>query len=416
MMMLDLIFISLWLLENVMIKAQNDTLWINIDESVKENMLNSTVLIVKDEALGKEEKCLSNTKKQDLRYSKKRYLMCMGSILTGLRVLTSASCIHKATYIRHNIRAPLAAVIAWSSDSIQVIRIQWYAVHPNHVVDPRKGPDYFKHNVAVAKLACRIRDGKSLKIDLPTHHFGEYCADNKCSVTSVRKIGKLRFEIKEIPPENTDHHELDKRSISDTYPNYHDIKKRSLSETFLSNGTVEMEEKDGRIIIKIPKSEASNDTETTPSPPDHDSDDQVETPVTKPEGCVQTGSPVMVKGSTLQAALLAKSCDDRQPHTDWIFTDLYENSEWIIKMKDHSHDNEVLTSVSTRMDCLCPSQNSESGKCPRNQNPGFDVAARKFSVGGDSDVLSGHPYTQSIYDMYLNKGCKASCSNPCGGN
>ena len=57
-------------------------------------------------------------------------------------------------FCRHNIRAPLAAMIDSYSKEAQVIKILDYYIHPKHAVDPRDD-NHDLHNVAILKLACK---------------------------------------------------------------------------------------------------------------------------------------------------------------------------------------------------------------------------------------------------------------------
>ena len=57
-------------------------------------------------------------------------------------------------FSRHNIRAPLAVVIAPLKPSIQVIRVLDYKIHPNHHTNPYSR-QYAEHNLAILRLACR---------------------------------------------------------------------------------------------------------------------------------------------------------------------------------------------------------------------------------------------------------------------
>lgn len=58
------------------------------------------------------------------------------------------------TLCRHNVRAPLAVLVAPFSDTAQLIKVSEHRLHPNHALDPRD-EHHAQHDVAVLKLACR---------------------------------------------------------------------------------------------------------------------------------------------------------------------------------------------------------------------------------------------------------------------
>ncbi|KAG8037560.1 hypothetical protein G9C98_005770 [Cotesia typhae] len=170
--------------DNATVENQTDkpiviNYWMMKMGDIKEDLLGIQAVVVKDEDA--EAACSEGKMK-----SRRRFLMCAGSILHRNRILTTASCLHEAMHIKHNIRAPLAVVIAPLRTSIQVIRVAEYKIHPKHNTNPYS-PDHTKHNIAILSLACRISTVNYNKIYLPTEPMTHICTEENCVIAVYTK-------------------------------------------------------------------------------------------------------------------------------------------------------------------------------------------------------------------------------------
>lgn len=97
-------------------------------------------------------------------------------------------------FLRHNIRAPLAVVIAPLRTSVQVIRVAEYKIHPEHNTNPYS-PDHTKHNIAILSLACRISTVNYNKIYLPTEPMTHICTEENCVLAVYTKTRHVSLHI-----------------------------------------------------------------------------------------------------------------------------------------------------------------------------------------------------------------------------
>ncbi|CAG5108858.1 Protein of unknown function [Cotesia congregata] len=271
--------------DNTTVENQTDkpiviNYWMMKMGDIKEDLLGIQAVVVKDEDA---EAACSEGKMR----SRRRFLMCAGSILHRNRILTTASCLHEAMHIKHNIRAPLAVVIAPLKTSVQVIRVAEYKIHPEHNTNPYS-PDHTKHNIAILSLACRISTVNYNKIYLPTEPMTHICTEENCVLAVYTKT---RHELVI--------HQIQAPQIPINYR-----KRRSINENKFINpnhtGLIDVKSNVKKLVKR-----SSDGT----------------------SGCAQTGAAVMVNRN--QTAIVAISCDDRQKDGKWYYTDLFYNTNWI---------------------------------------------------------------------------------------
>ncbi|XP_023246942.1 uncharacterized protein LOC111643401 [Copidosoma floridanum] len=251
-----------------------------------------------------------------------RYLMCSGSILSSTFILTSASCIHEITYVRHNIRAPLAVLIAPFSDDSQVIKIVDYYIHPNHVVDPRN-ESHPRHNLVVAKLECSISSVNFKKIELPDKPLDKECINDNCHMAVIKRRGQSYF------------------SMYQTSARFTQNSKRKRKRASIAGETKRASSSGSRVLGKrrgLGTNTAFRNRGRTKSISVRES--------TGVHGCAQTGTPVISNG-TVQAALVVSACDDRHSDTPWRYTDLFDNVDWLTEMSDTTDTTSATPPTST---------------------------------------------------------------------
>ncbi|XP_015607209.1 uncharacterized protein LOC107273477 [Cephus cinctus] len=337
--------------------------WMKVKNSIRDDLMNVQAILVKDEEVTKQ--CQTANLE-----AKTRYLMCGGSIISDHHVLTSASCIHEATHIRHNIKAPLAVVIAPTKSGSQIIRVQDYVIHPNHQDDPHKA-NHLDHNLAILKLACRIKSNILKKVKLPESPFTEICGDGNCMATFFRKLGKSSYRMYEITAENIP---LSKRkrdqsavlwstkvsSVTegpgiDKKRNNREVRKLIHPPTFDISFAATGAERANRNWLKVSSDTDNTKKANTQSTIVSTSATTITEKTTRKMGpmkttdksiinnnsvksimtrasdgtsrCPSTGTPVM--SEDVQTALVSVPCDDRQPFRAWGYTDLFVNIDWI---------------------------------------------------------------------------------------
>ncbi|XP_008211346.1 uncharacterized protein LOC103316939 isoform X2 [Nasonia vitripennis] len=459
---------TIWLtygrVEGLPMKRSDDArrFWIAKAGPIREELLGVQAIVVKDEEVPTGAAAECKPRNADARYSDRRYLMCAGSILTSRYILTSASCIHEATHIRHNVRAPLAAMIAPFSDTAQVIRIVEYNIHPAHQVDPRED-DYALHNVAIARLACRILKPNLKEIELPVQPITEYADDESCFVAIIKKIGPTSHAMYETQAKNVAD-ERDKRELSETAD---EIKETSDKVSFKTDeaGKVpdtnwnksasrvagiseksnnESAENNRKLNSKIVRSigEGRDKSGDRFSKNSLSLDKKLSVRASDgTKGCAQTGSAVMC--GKIQASIVAASCDDRQPDTTWRYTDVYDNVDWINEMLGNwKHNNQTRSGMSVGgcqtciynffidYSCKDKSMCRKEGPSGSNQNhaddvkiPGIELpkCTKNHTTGeqhsngnSNSDVRTSFfknksklslnlAYLNAVNDMYSNK-------------
>ncbi|XP_051161353.1 putative uncharacterized protein DDB_G0286901 [Leptopilina boulardi] len=361
--------------------------------NVNKELLDVHAVIAKDEE--STTNCMMGTKKTN-----KRHLMCVGSIVNVQHVLTSATCIQEATYIRHNLKAPLVVVVGLLKPKPQVIRVNNYEVHPQHIAFPYNS-QHSMHNIAVIKLACRIATEHFTPIELPRAPFTELCPNDNCMVAIIRKVGKTSNVIydtwaKHIPPVTRGKRGLTETTIElqnnnnlktppvniqeklrETLVNprplklnaEQDILSNNISQTTITKKLSKMtksmavknnvKEKRNFSLQNVPEVSSTANVKNNNSvideyaiQGDSDRNDKVRLFSTRAsdgfQGCPQSGSPVMF--GKVQAALVSVSCDDRQPGTPWKYTDIFSNLDWIEKETDTWH-NDTKSRADSSLGC-----------------------------------------------------------------
>lgn len=100
-------------------------------------------------------------------------------------------------FYRHNIRAPLAVVIAPLKSTVQILRISEYRIHPKHNTNPYS-PDYATHNIAILSLACAIDPENYRRIQMPNRPMSSLCNTGNCVVAVYRVVGYVSINIAKI--------------------------------------------------------------------------------------------------------------------------------------------------------------------------------------------------------------------------
>ncbi|XP_011312273.1 uncharacterized protein [Fopius arisanus] len=260
------------------------------------------------------------------RKSERRHLMCAGSILNENHVLTSASCLHEALHIRENIRGALAvAIVPWKS-TVQIIKVAEYRIHPKHNTNPYSS-SYVKHNVAILSLACDIEPENYHRIELPNRPMINFCNNRNCIVAIYKIVGYSSHVVSQ-----------------NIAPNLGGL---------------------GRINYKYRAKRFSDGSHS----------------------CAQTGTAVM--RTNTQVAIVAVSCDDRKPNTEWLYTDLYTNKHWI---------NNIL-------------ENWNSA----NSDDDLEINSTNLITTSNSSFASMAKSCENcIFNFYISIGCKGkeNCERP----
>ncbi|XP_033225754.1 uncharacterized protein LOC117178437 [Belonocnema kinseyi] len=368
------------------INQSNSSNWIKPISDVNQDLLNVQAIIAKDEKM--KDNCMTGSQNTE-----NRHLMCAGSILTDRHILTSASCMHEATHIRHNLKAPLVVVIAPLKPDLQVIRVHSYKVHPKHDIFPEVYPHnhlHIRHNIAVIKLACSIKPQHLTKIRLPKAPYTEICSSDNCMVAVLRKVGKTSLVIydtraKQIPWTSRKRRSIemaeDLRNDSNTEILSANIREKLVDTSKIQETLLLFDKREAQELLPLDKlgiviSGMKNNFSFSPNEAiiqqrevlstsggismatnianqhvfQGDSDQNKRQRLFSVrasdgvQGCPQLGSPVMF--DRIQAALIATSCDDRQPGAFWKYTDIYSNSEWIVgQTSDLSIQNSKIESL-----------------------------------------------------------------------
>ncbi|XP_034950701.1 uncharacterized protein [Chelonus insularis] len=302
--------------------------WMKKMGHIREDLLRIQAIIVKDEDV--EGPCNQGHQK-----TQRRFLMCAGSILNRNRILTTASCLQEAINVRHNIRAPLSVVIAPLKPSIQVIRIAEYRIHPKHITNPYSA-DNPKHNLAILSLACRISSVNYHKIELPTLPMTHICTEENCIIAVYRQSGYMNVIYQILAPQIPSYDRRRRSIIDESKEKISELNRKMKTDVFYDDSDLNLFKNfsDHRIFKR-----SSNGL----------------------RACPQTGAAVMVNDT--QTAIIATSCDDRQGHEPFLYTDLYYNQNWINSVLNNWNKPEYTEDESSRADVNKTHSTKNCGNC-----------------------------------------------------